>query len=104
MFKHIVLSSMVRLAKGSSDVDIQREIKSAYRSNDFYHEFVPCPIKFELNDCYEETENSNDVFQTTDRDNEPSMSIEDQRFHRRPRIDLPAPACAFLITREGRKH
>jgi hypothetical protein len=24
--------------------------------------------------------------------------------HRRPRLDLPAPACAFLITREGRKH
>ena len=22
----------------------------------------------------------------------------------RPRLDLPAPACAFLITREGRKH
>jgi hypothetical protein len=24
--------------------------------------------------------------------------------HRRPRLYLPAPACAFLITREGRKH
>ena len=25
-------------------------------------------------------------------------------YHRRPRLDLPAPACAFLITSEGRKH
>ena len=24
--------------------------------------------------------------------------------HKRPRLDLPAPACAFLIMREGRKH
>ena len=62
------------------DVDIHSEIKSAYRSNDFYHEFIPCPNKFEVKECYEETENFNDVFQTTDRDNEPSMSIEDQRF------------------------
>jgi hypothetical protein len=28
----------------------------------------------------------------------------DESEHRRPRLDLPAPACAFLITREGRKH
>jgi hypothetical protein len=32
-------------------------------------------------------------------------SIEIFQFdHRRPRLYLPAPACAFLITREGRKH
>ena len=31
--------------------------------------------------------------------------IAETLHHRRPRLDLPAPACAFLITREGiRKH
>ena len=67
--------------------------------NDFYHEFIPCPNKFEVKECYEETENFNDVFQTTDRDNEPSMSIEDQRFvkvmqseiHKNGNWEMPLP-------------
>ena len=37
-------------------------------------------------------------------DNERARETAEQCDHRRPRLDLPAPACAFLITREGRKH
>jgi hypothetical protein len=33
-----------------------------------------------------------------------AIMFHDMSDHRRPRLDLPAPACAFLITREGRKH
>ncbi len=33
-----------------------------------------------------------------------AMNVKSGSLHRRPMLDLPSPACAFLITREGRKH
>ncbi len=49
-------------------------------NNALFHDYTPCPNKFEVKECYGESESFADVFQTTSRDNEPSMSIEDQRF------------------------
>lgn len=44
------------------------------------HELVPCPNNFVIKEAYGKSENSTDVFHTTDRDNESSMSVEDRRF------------------------
>ena len=44
------------------------------------HQFAPCPNNFFIKDSFPEPWNMTHVFQRTERDNEPSLSIEDRRF------------------------
>ncbi len=60
--------------KVNDGIHTQSVIVTEHENNALFHDYSPCPNKFEVKECFA------DVFQTRNRDNEPSMSIEDQRF------------------------
>ncbi|XP_028391897.1 uncharacterized protein LOC114516570 [Dendronephthya gigantea] len=59
-------------------VQVHSQTKVNHPYQTLYTEYLSCPNKLEVKDCYDEPEDV--VFQTTVRDNEPSLSIEDRRF------------------------
>ena len=61
------------------DVKDQRKSKTS-PSTVMQHQFAPCPNNFFIKDLFSRSRDEIHVYRRTDRDNEPSFSIEDHRF------------------------